>query len=117
MTRRTDRVNGLLREEISQMVAVELRDPRLSSIVSITHVETAADLRRAKVFVSVLGSKQEKKLTLEALESAAGFLNKELRHKIHLRHIPEFIFVLDESIEKSEHIYRLIKQGIPEGDN
>ena len=65
MTRRTDRVNGLLRQEISQLVAWELRDPRLSGIVSITQVDTSADLRHARVFVSVLGNREGKETVPE----------------------------------------------------
>ncbi len=113
MSRRTEKINELLREEISGMVATELRDPRLFSIVSITYVETSADLRYAKVFISVLGADDDKKRSLEALESAAGFLHRELKGRVHLRRMPQLYFKLDESIEKSNRIFKLIKEGIP----
>ena len=116
MSRRMDRVNGLLRDEISQVIVEQLRDPRLSAVVSITYVDTSVDLKHARVFVSVLGGQEGKALTMEALKSAAGFVQRELRRKVHLRHIPEISFLLDDSIEKSEALYKLIREGISNTD-
>ena len=110
MNRRLDRVNGLLRQEISSIMAVEIQDPRLSSVVSVTRVETSVDLRHAKVFISVLGDEGNKKGSLEALNSAAGFLRRTLRPKVHLRHVPELQFIFDDTIEKSDHLFRLIRE-------
>ena len=108
MTRRTDRINGLLRQEISQLLYQELKDPRLSGVVSITHVETSPDLRFARVFVSVLGSLEDEKTALDGITSATGFLRRELRVRLDLRHIPELKFILDQSMEQAEHIVKLM---------
>ena len=112
MTRRLDKVNALLRDGISRIITEQMNDPRLPTVVSITHINTTSDLKRAKVFVSVLGDEEEKQLTIDALRSGSGFLHKELRKIIELRHVPELTFLLDESIEKSETLFKLIRQGI-----
>jgi ribosome-binding factor A len=108
MTRRTDRVNGLLRQEISYLISHELRDPRLSGVVSITQVETSSDLRHAKVFVSVLGEKEQKDKVLRGINSAMGFVRKELKGRLSLRYVPELQFALDETLDEAEHIFRLM---------
>ena len=108
MTRRTDRVNELLRQEISLLVSRDLNDPRLSGVVSITRVETTTDLRHARVFVSVFGRRQNKEDALNGISSAARFLRRELGERLSLRYIPELKFVLDDSLDKAEHIYGLM---------
>lgn len=113
MTRRTDRVNVLLRQELSRVVADELRDPRLASIVSVTHVETAPDLRHAKAFVSVLGGPPEKLNTLKALRSAAGFIRRNMRQNLALKEVPSFTFYLDESIERGAEVLEIINEVAP----
>jgi ribosome-binding factor A len=110
MSRRTDRINGLLRQEISQLLARELKDPRLSGVVSITQVDTSADLRYARVFVSVFGGRQEKETVLKGVSSAAGFMRRELRARLSLRHIPDLKFILDESMEEADHVLKLMEQ-------
>ena len=108
MTRRMDSVNVLLRQEISRVLATELKDPRLSTIVTVTDVDAAPDLRRAKVFVSVLGDRAEKKSTLKGLKSAAGFIHRSLRKRVALKSVPSLEFYLDESIEQGTDILQLI---------
>ena len=108
MTRRTDRVNGLLRQEIGSLLLHGLRDPRLAHLVSITYVRTSVDLRHAQVFVSVMGSPQEKQEVMGGLHSAAAFLRRELTGRLSLRTVPELRFVLDESIEEGERVLRLM---------
>lgn len=110
MTRRTDRVNGLLRLEISQLVSRELRDTRLSGVVSITQVDTSADLRHARVFVSVLGARNTKEQVLNGIRSARGFMRRELKGRLTLKYIPELSFHLDESMEEAEYILDLMDQ-------
>ena len=114
MSRRMARVNVLLRQEISRVAAVELRDPRLSLIVSITHVDTSADLRHAKVYVSVLGPPSEKQSTLKALKSAAGFINRSMRRNLALKATPSLEFFLDESIERGAELLQLIEEVAPQ---
>ena len=108
MTRRTDRINGLLRHEISQLLARELNDPRLSGVVSIIRVETSTDLSFARVFVSVLGNREEKETVLRGISSAAGFMRRELRGRLTIRHVPDLKFILDESMEEAEQIIKIM---------
>ena len=108
MTRRTDRINGLLRQEISQLLYQDLKDPRLSGVVTITRVETSSDLGYARVFVSVLGNPEEETTALDGINSAAGFLRRELRVRLALRHIPVLKFILDRSMKQAEHIVNVM---------
>ena len=115
MTRRTDRINGLLRQEISQLLSRDLNDPRLSGIVSITRVETSNDLRHSEVYVSVLGNREVKNTVLRGINSAGGFMRRELGERLSLRYIPELKFTLDESMEEADHILRLMDRLLPDG--
>ena len=108
MTRRTDRINGVLRQEISKLLSHELNDPRLSGVVSITQVETSTDLRRARVYVSVLGDQQEKNTVLSGINSATRFMRRELGERLTIRYVPELSFVLDESLDEAERIFNLM---------
>jgi ribosome-binding factor A len=110
MSRRTERVNRLLREEISDSLQHQLKDPRLDSFITITRVSTTPDLRYAKVFVSIMGSKEEKASALAALSTASGFLHRQLKARLTLRRIPELSFHQDDSIEHGARILELIKQ-------
>jgi ribosome-binding factor A len=107
-SRRIDRINGLLREEISQLLAREIKDPRLSGIISITQVKTSGDLRNAVVYVSVMGDDTAKQEALAGIQSAATFLRRELRERLSLRYVPFMKFQLDESIEDAEHVLRIM---------
>ena len=116
MSRRMDRVNVVLRQEISRVLTSELKDPRLSTVVSVTHVESSADLKHATVFISVLGDKDAKELTLTALKSAAGFIHRRVRKQISLRSVPALRFRLDESIEQGAELSKLISEVSPGPD-
>ena len=108
MSRRTDRINGLLRQEISRLLSRELNDPRLSGVVSITRVETSSDLRVSRVYVSVLGGSDDKDSVLKGISSAGGFIRREMRDRLSLKYIPDLRFTLDESMEEAEHVQRLM---------
>ena len=108
MSHRIERVNQLIRQEISELLRREAKDPRLGGMISITEVETSPDLKYAKVYVSCLGSDEEKKKTLDTLTAASGFLHNELSKRITLRHIPYLDFRWDDSLEKGAHILELI---------
>ena len=110
MSRRMDRVNVLLRQKLSEIIAVEMNDPRLTPIITVTHVEISPDLRHAKVFASAMGTPQEGKDAIEALSTASGYLRRELRSRITLRHIPFLRFVADDSIEKGQHLLERIQE-------
>ena len=112
MSHRIERVNALLRQEIGSVVADELKDPRISSIVSITRVETSRDLGFAKVYVSVLGTDQEKADTLRALGSAAGFIHRSIRPNLRMRSVPHLAFYLDEAIERGAEMVAFIDKVI-----
>lgn len=109
-SRRIDRINGLLREEISQLLLREIKDPRLKGIISITQVKTSNDLRNAIVYVSVMGDDAAKQEALAGIQSAATFLRRELRDRLSLRYVPFMKFRLDESIEGAEHVLRIMDQ-------
>ncbi len=108
MSHRIERVNQLIRQEISELLRREVKDPRLSGLISITEVDTSADLKHAKVYVSCLCGQDEKKELLSTLTSAAGFFHNELMKRLILRHIPELDFRWDYSLEKGAHIQALI---------
>ena len=114
MPRRIDRVNELLRNEISQLISREIKDPRVSGVISVTEVVASGDLRSARVYVSVMGRSADRQAALEGIRSAASFLRRELRERVNLRHTPHMTFVLDDSIEEADRILRLMDGLTPE---
>ena len=108
MNRRIERINSQLRSEISKMILTDIKDPRISSVVSITRVETTGDMSYAKVFVSVYGSDTDKRNTLKAMSSARGFIQNELLHRLAIRRPPSLSFRLDETIEQGNEILELL---------
>jgi ribosome-binding factor A len=111
MSRRTLRVNDLLREQISDILRREARDPRLEAMWSITEVDTSQDLRHAKVYVSVLGSDDEREGVMRALDAARPFLHRQLRQRLpDLRLIPELSFRRDISIERGAHLTQILNE-------
>ena len=108
MSRRTDRINELLRQEISQLLARQIKDPRLRGVISITEVQTSADLRNARVLLSVMGDEETKRSALDGIQSAATFLRRELRDRISLRYTPFLKFSLDESLEQADQVLQLM---------
>ena len=108
MTHRIERVNNLIRQEVCELLQRQVKDPRLGDFVVVTGVFTSSDLKHAKIFVSQIGSKQEKQETLSALEAASGFFRNELSRRLKLRRIPELSFQWDDSIERGTHLLELI---------
>lgn len=113
--KRTDRVGEVIREEISSILLEEINDPRIT-YVSITSVEVSADLKHAKVFVSILGTEQKKEEVFKGLKSARGYIQKKLGQRLRLRYTPEIIFKMDSAIERGLHIYELLTELKNEGD-
>lgn len=107
---RLDRISEEIKKEISRIIREDVKDPRISSMVSILRVDVSRDLRHAKVYVTVLGSEEEKSSTIEGLTRAAGFIRKELGRVLTIRYIPELHFVLDTSIEYSVDISKKIME-------
>jgi len=124
MTQRTDRIDELFRQEISGLLAREIADPRIG-FATVTQVETTADLRHAKVWVSVIGQPDDRASTVRALERAMPFVRRELGKRLRLRRIPEFSVRLDESIERGTRVMQLINEleagatpdGLPAGES
>jgi ribosome-binding factor A len=110
MAHRIERINNLIRREISELLRRQVKDPRLSTFIAVTEVSTSPDLRHAKVFVSCISSQEEKQVTLNTLTAASGFFRKELAKHLRLRRIPELSFYWDDSIERGDHLLRLIDQ-------
>jgi len=117
MSRRLERLSGLFQEELSELLLREAKDPRLARLVSITGVVISADLRHARVYVSVMGSEEEKLSTLAGLAAAAPFLRRELNNRVALRRIPELSFRRDDSLEQGARVSDLLKQLTNDTDN
>jgi ribosome-binding factor A len=117
-SQRLARIDHEIQRIISTLITQELKDPRLG-FVTVTHVEVTDDLRFCKVFVSIIGDRHQARQSLEALESAAGFLRGELGHRIDLRHTPQLIFVEDRSTERAIALAKTLRedaarQSVPE---
>ena len=113
--KRLDRVNQLMKEEISHLVQRELKDPRLG-FVTVTEVEVARDLRTAKVYVSVLGTDEQWRDSLAALESARGFIRNWLAPRMRMRAIAHLTFHADRSMAHAAHIQTVLEQLKGSGD-
>jgi ribosome-binding factor A len=106
--KRLDRVNQLIKEEISLLVQRELKDPRLG-FVTVTDVEVSKDLRTARVYVSVLGSEADWRASIAALESARGFIRNWLVPRLRMRAIPHLTFHPDRSMAHAAHIQSILE--------
>lgn len=113
---RVPRVNSLLQEVLTETLRKDVKNPHIHPLTTITHVEVTNDLHHAKVYVSVMGSEQEQKETLDALNGAAGFIAVHSSKKVSLRFFPELIFRLDRSAEHAAHIEALLNKVIPKED-
>ncbi|HEX5014728.1 MAG TPA: 30S ribosome-binding factor RbfA [Candidatus Limnocylindrales bacterium] len=109
MTARTERIDELLRQEIGEIIRRDVDDPRIG-FATITDVETAPDLRHARVSVSVIGQPAERKATLAALGHAMPFVRHELGKRLHLKRIPEFHLELDDSVERGTRVLHLLQE-------
>src|SRR3989440_7318603 len=106
---RQERLGELIAAELSDLLRTRVKDPRVG-FASITHVEVSGDFRHAKVFVSVMGSPEEREATMQGLKKATGFLRHELATRLVLRYMPEIAFKLDKSIEEGARILELIQK-------
>lgn len=108
--KRTDRINSLLQRELGKLISEELRDPRIV-FATVTAVETAPDLKQARVFVSVLGDDDAIRSTMAALEVAKRHLRHELGERADLRQVPNLVFVSDTSAARSIRIDTLLRKS------
>jgi ribosome-binding factor A len=114
MSRRIERVNELIRHELSEMLLRDLRDPRLDGLISITRVEVTPDLYNARISVSVMSETADQAGALKALNAAAGYLHKELVHRLDMRRVPFLTFQLDKSIEEGAAVLARIDEVLHE---
>jgi ribosome-binding factor A len=117
--KRSEKVADLIQKEISQMLVKSIKDPRIG-FVTITKVSVSEDCRFAKVYFSVVGTLAERERSMKGLDSAKGFVRKELGRRIRLRYTPEILFQFDPSIEYAIHMGELIQtlqqEKEPNGD-
>ncbi len=107
---RTARLNSLLKEVISDVVRLHVRNPHVTGLITVTRVDITKDLHYAKVYVSVIGTPEQKKETLEALQSAAGFIAVNSAKKVVMRYFPTLTFKLDDGVEKHMRIEQLLSE-------
>lgn len=116
---RVQKVSEQLKKEIAEIIRTELKDPRVG-FATITRVEVTGDLQHAKVYVSVLGSAEEKEASMAALTKATGYIRGEAARRLHMRVAPELLFRLDESGEYSariEHVLKTIRPNDSQPDS
>ncbi|MGD0854265.1 MAG: 30S ribosome-binding factor RbfA [Dehalococcoidia bacterium] len=110
MTRRTERLNQVIQIEISDLLRKHINDPRLNGLISVTGVSISKDLKNATVLISALCDNADKKEILKGFTSAAGFLRRELAHRLNIRVTPELSFEFDDSIERGVNLVNLIEK-------
>jgi len=106
---RAERLADRIRNEVAEMIAGELKDPRIG-FATVTDVDISGDLHHARVRVSVLGSAEAQHESLEGLASAAGYIRHELAQRLGLRRVPELTFVLDQTAEEREKLGALLQK-------
>jgi ribosome-binding factor A len=108
---RPERIAEEVRNEVSLMLAGELKDPRLSAPVIVTEVRMGAGMRTIRIFVSLAGDEAERASTLAGLQAARGFVRHELVDRLHLRRAPDVIFMLDQTEEIGNRIESLLRKA------
>jgi len=111
---RLARVAEAVREVASETILYELRDPRVKN-VTVTRAEVSGDLQHAKVYVSVMGTEQQQKLTMHGLKHASGFIQSKLARRLQTRFTPIITFVLDQGVKHSIEMTRLINEALGKG--
>ena len=109
---RLARVDEELKKEISNIINYELKNPKVTGLISVTRANITPDLKYAKIYVSILNAKNVKE-TLANLKKSAGYIRTEIAKRINLRITPELIFVLDDSMEYGARIDKILKEIIP----
>ena len=102
------RINGEVLRELSNIIRGEIKDPRIAPMTSVVAVEVAPDLKTCKAYISVLGNQEAKEATIRGLNSAEGYIRRQLARNLNLRNTPEIRFILDESIEYGVNMSKLI---------
>ena len=107
--RRRERLGALIEQILSDLIR-GMKDPRVAGLVSVARVEVTQDASLARVYISVMGTEEQRKDTMGALGHAAGFLRSRLGDQLTIRHVPELQFLLDRSIEEGDRVVQLINQ-------
>ena len=115
--KRVKRLNSLLKEVLSEVITKDVKDPRMAPLVTVTQVEISKDLHNAKVHVSIIGDDKQRRDTLEALESAAGYIGVNASKKVVMRFFPTLTFKLDTTVDEQMKIDSLIDQIHREEEN
>lgn len=110
MSRRTERLSKLIKQEISYLLERKVDDPRLNNLISVTEVSVSPGLRYAKVFVSILGNEENKTDMLTGFNAASGFLRKKLASRLKLKSTPQISFHCDDSIERGARVFELFNR-------
>ncbi len=106
---RMERVQELMKQELSKIILQDLKDPRIG-FVTVTQVDMSSDLRNARVYVSLMGSDQQMADCWQGLKSSLGYLRREIGRRVRLRYTPELSLALDKSLDNSVHIQTLLQQ-------
>lgn len=105
------RINSEVQRELANIIRGEIKDPRIHPLTSVVTVEVAPDLKTCKAYISVLGDKEAQEKTLEGLNSAVGYIRRQLAKNLNLRNTPEIRFIMDQSIEYGVHMSKLINEN------
>ena len=109
---RIGRIDEEYRKELSQIIGYELKNPNVTGMISVTKVKVTPDLKYAKVYISILNSKNTKE-TMEGLKKSSGFIRSELAKRINLRNTPELVFEIDDSMEYGAKIDSILREILP----
>ena len=112
-SRRVLKVAEAIREVVGMAILTELQDPRIQD-VTVTYVEVSADLRHAKVYVSVMGDETKQNLSLRGLQNAAGFLQQKVGSRVETRYTPRIKFILDQGVKRSLEVTRILGEVLPD---
>ena len=105
------RINSEMQRELANIIRGEIKDPRIHPLTSVVTVEVAPDLKTCKAYISVLGDQEAQEKTLEGLNSAVGYIRRQLAKNLNLRNTPEIRFIMDQSIEYGVHMSKLINEN------
>ncbi len=110
MSVRLEKINELLQQEISDLLLKHVKDPRLEAFITVTEVKTSSDLKNAQVYVSILEDDRARKEALRGLESAKGYIRRELATRLTLRYVPHLTFHLDVSMERAARLIDIMNK-------
>jgi ribosome-binding factor A len=113
--RRVQKAAEAIREVVSMAILTEIQDPRVRD-VTVTYVEVSADMRHAKIHVSVMGEDKQQQLTIRGLQHAAGFLQWKVAQQLQLRYTPRLNFMLDQGVKRSIEVAQILQRVLPKSD-